>query len=262
MKKINIYYFSGTFNTKYVVSELKKKLESFDVQVKIYSCENKIIDYECDMIGIAFPIHSSYAPKIFEEFLANLPNVENKKLFGIVTSGYVAGDVLNYYTVDLMNKGYDPFLYRNIVVGNNLHLPKICPLKVTDKKVLEKRKSKINSELIDISKKIINLETDIRGNNILGRIFGFVQRFIKDNFEEKMFKGFYTSNECTQCKWCIVSCPRKNIKKINDGIFFEENCILCMRCYNGCPNFAIQYTKKTLDRKKYKRYYGIRVPKN
>ena len=37
---------------------------------------------------------------------------------------------------------------------------------------------------------------------------------------------------------------------------FENRCILCMRCYNFCPNKAIQMTKKTKDTRKYIRYKG------
>ena len=42
-----------------------------------------------------------------------------------------------------------------------------------------------------------------------------------------------------------------------DGKFtWEDRCTLCLRCYNLCPEEAIQYKKATLDREKYTRYKG------
>lgn len=70
MKKIQIYYFSGTGNTAFVVKKLTKELESFGNAINVNSCESvDIIDKNMDIIGIVFPIHSSYAPKVFLELL-------------------------------------------------------------------------------------------------------------------------------------------------------------------------------------------------
>ena len=258
MSKINIYYFSGTGNTDFVVQKLKIHLEKLDNMVAIFSCENvQEITMDCDIVGIAFPIHTSHAPEIFSQFLDKFPQQTNMPLFGVVTSGYMAGDVLDYETKKLKQKGYKPFLLRNIVVANNMHLPYVCPLEVTPNKIIEKRLDKIEKKIVDISMKINNYIKDIRGNNLCGKIFGILQRSIGDMHEKNSFKGFSCSDSCVSCSWCVDNCPTNNITLGTKTVIFGESCILCMRCYNFCPLNAIQMTHKTENTKYYKRFKGI-----
>lgn len=175
MKCIQIYYFSGTGNTAYAIYKLARELEVLGNHVRVNSCEEEEnMSEDFDMLGIAFPIHSSYTPKIFKEFLVRLPKVKNVPLFGIVTSGYMAGDVLSYEGRELYKKGYRPFLYRNIIIGNNLHLPMLSPLKVTQREVLEKRLPKIDTCIKEIAEKVDSQKQDLRGNKIFGRVFGIL----------------------------------------------------------------------------------------
>ena len=91
-----LYHFSGTGNTYFVAQKLKNHLEELGNSVAMFSCENvQEIDMDCDMVGIVFPIH---APVIFSQFLDRFPQQTHTPLFGIITSGYVAGDMLDYET--------------------------------------------------------------------------------------------------------------------------------------------------------------------
>lgn len=255
--KIQIYYFSGTGNTDFVVKELAKCLEKLGNVVSVDSCENtQYINNDYDVLGVAFPIHSSYAPKVFQEFLKKLPVANNIPFFGVVTSGYMAGDVLSLEGKKLKEKGYVPFLYRNIVVGNNLHLPILCPLKVTRKEKLDKRLPRINDQVLDIAAKVNSKTKDIRGNSIIGKSFGILQRSIGKVHERINFKGFISDENCIKCGWCIRNCPTKNISVENNKVVFGNNCIVCMRCYSFCPKKAIQMTNKTKNLEKYVRYNG------
>ncbi len=257
MNKIQIYYFSGTGNTAFIVKKLAKELEGLGNVVNIDSCENvEDINNDFDILGIAFPIHSSYAPKVFSELLEKFPKVNNIPFFGVVTSGYMAGDVLSFEGKKLEEKGYIPFLYRNIIVGNNLHLPKLCPLKVVKKEKLDKRLTKINRQIIDISIKVNNKTKDIRGNDIIGKIFGEVQRISGKIHIKHNFKGFQADEGCTRCKLCIKNCPTNNIVFVKNKVLFEDKCIVCMRCYNFCPTQSIQMTNKSRNIEKYIRYKG------
>lgn len=229
MNKIQIYYFSGTGNTFRVLNKLSKHLTDLSYRVTLTSCEKvEDIDVSCDILGIAYPVHSSIAPRIFREFINRFPNVNKKPLFGIITSGYMAGDVLSYESKKLRKKGYVPFLFRNIVVANNLHLPLLCPLKVTKQEVVEKRLIRIDKQVKDIAIKIDKKTKDIRGNNVVGKVFGMLQRSLGKVHENINFYGFSS----------------------------DDKCILCMRCYNFCPRDAIQSTSKTKNNFKYKRYKG------
>lgn len=240
MSRIQIYYFSGTGNTSLVVEMLAKYLRKLGNIVNFTSCEKvEVIDFNYDIVGIAYLIYTSSASKIFSEFLEKMPIVDNKPLFGIVTSGYMAGDILNYESKHLIQKGYKPFLFKNIVIANNLHLPFLCPLKVTKKSVIDKRLIKVENKINKIAININNRNTDIRGNNIIGKLFGVLQRTCGEIYEKKNFKGFICSDNCIKCKWCINNCPTRNIKISDAEITLDNNCLLCMRCYSFCPRNAI-----------------------
>lgn len=258
MKKIKIFYFSGTGNTYYIVEQLSKHLTSLGNTVALSSCESCDVDIdEFDMIGIAFPIHTSCAPVVFEELLKELPSTNDKPLFGVVTSGYMAGDVLYHYNKLLNEKGYQPFLYQNFVVGNNLHLPYLSPLRVLREDKKQKKRENLNKRVEDIANKIHNEELSLKGNDVFSKIFGYSQRSIGKVHEKVNFKGFDTDETCVKCMWCIKNCPVDNIYFDNEKVKFSNNCIMCMRCYNFCPIESIQCTKHTKNKKKYKRYSGI-----
>jgi ferredoxin len=255
---ITIFYFSGTGNTKWVSTLLKENLEKFDHNINLVSCDrtfevNKEVS-DADIVCIAFPIYASYAPKPIVNLIKNLPIVSNKKLIGISTAGYISGDVLPFTLDTLKSKGYIPQIYENIVVGNNMHLPGLSPLKVTNEKTLKKREAKIKSKISKIVNHINDDKSYLEGKTIFDLFFGLLQRFFSKNFESIAFKGFFADENCTKCKWCINNCPTKNISISGDKITFSDNCILCLRCYNYCPSLAVQSTNKTKNKEKYKRY--------
>ncbi len=97
MMKINIYYFSGTGNTAWVVQRLAKLLTALGDEVTAASCEQIAasgVDLAaCDVMGIAFPIHSSFVPPIFYDFLQGLSPGAGKPLFAVTTAGAWGGDM-------------------------------------------------------------------------------------------------------------------------------------------------------------------------
>ncbi len=257
MKKIKIIYFSGTGNTSYVVRHIAKELVKFGNKVEIVSCENTTtISDDFDVLGIAFPIYTSKAPIIFEGLLDNLPKVNNKPLFGIVTSGYMAGDVLHFYHQKLLSLGYAPLLYENFVVGNNLHLPYLSPLKVLSEDRAIKKREKLLVQVKEVSEKINENISSLKGSDIFSVMFGLSQRSLGKFHEHTNFKGFHVDESCIKCMWCVNNCPTYNISLVDGKIVFDDNCIICMRCYSFCPFESIQCTKHT-KKSKYKRYKGI-----
>ena len=125
--KIDIYYFSGTGNTAWAVHRLAERLTGLGDEVTIASCEqvaaSEVDPASCDVMGIAFPVHASFAPPIFRDFLRDLPPDNGKPLFAVTTAGYAAGDTAWYAVRPLREKGYEPFLMDNVLMGNNLYMP-------------------------------------------------------------------------------------------------------------------------------------------
>ncbi|GAI06359.1 unnamed protein product, partial [marine sediment metagenome] len=54
----------------------------------------------------------------------------------------------------------------------------------------------------------------------------------------------------------VEFCPTNNIRFENEEFVWGDDCNICLRCYNLCPEDAVQFKKGTLDKKKYPRYKG------
>jgi flavodoxin len=143
--KINIYYFSGTGNTAWVVRQLAERLTELGDVAQGFSCEE--IDpregplLSCDVLGIAFPVHGSWAPGNFRESLAKLPPVAELPLFAVACAGYAGGDAAWYAARPLIARGYVPFLYANVFMPNNLLFP--VPKSEQVRRIVEKAKQKV-----------------------------------------------------------------------------------------------------------------------
>ena len=258
--KIYIIFFSGTGNTAWVIKQLSNELLKRGHVIKIIPCDMENINYKeiesYDVLGIAYPTYASDAPSIIYDVISKLKNVDNKKAFAITTMGYMSGDTNWYVTKKIKIKGYEPFLLCDIQMGNNMHLPYLSPLKVTNNEVLIKRKEKALKKIITIADKISDLKKYCESTLIFDHLMGYSQRIGAKLFEKNAFKGFLVNDNCNKCGRCIKYCPNKNIKIINDNVIIGNNCMLCMRCYNYCHKKAIDSTKKTQNHKKYKRYTG------
>jgi Pyruvate/2-oxoacid:ferredoxin oxidoreductase delta subunit len=55
-------------------------------------------------------------------------------------------------------------------------------------------------------------------------------------------KTLIATDDCNNCRICILQCPVGAIKMINDRPFWSYRCESCMRCVSNCPLRAIETT--------------------
>lgn len=258
--RIRLYYFSGTGNTAWVVDRLVEQLTQLGDEVTARSCEQVAaagVDVEaCDLLGVAFPVHTSLAPSLFRDFIAALPPAAGKPLFALTTAGYVAGDTAWHEVGPLRAKGYEPFLLANVVVANNLRLPLLSPLPIASEKAMARRLRRASVKVARLARRIHRQERYVEGAGPFGRLLGVTQRLSVGPFETLAFRGFYADERCTKCGWCAKHCPVENIELRAAGVTFLDHCMLCMRCYSFCPQQAIQSTARTRNVRRYPRYPG------
>jgi ferredoxin/flavodoxin len=260
VSRIDIFYYSGTGNTAWVVHRLAKRLVELGDQVRATSCEDispcAVDPAACDVMGLALPIYSSFAPRVMGEFLRALPPGGDKPLFAVASAGYVAGDVCWYATKSLRAKGYDPFLYGNVIMPNNFFIPPMAILPVTPPERVPAVLGRAERKIGRLADFIHRREMHLEGIGVLGRLVGILQRMAGEGFETRFFGPFFADHDCTLCGWCVEHCPVGNIEMGQDGPRFLDHCMLCLRCYSFCPVQAVQATERTRNAQKFRRYAG------
>jgi ferredoxin len=252
--KINICFFSGTGNTAWVVQELVRHLCDLGDVAQAFSCEevvpqNKRLQ-DGDMLGIAFPVHGSWAPANFRAFLGGLPSGDGLPLFALACAGYAGGDAAWYAARPLAARGYRPFLYANVFMPNNLLYP--VPGRDQVAKILDKAGLKI----AHLASLIHARRRHTEGVHPWGWLIGILQRPLDGPVERWMHRQLFADAGCTHCGWCADHCPVGNIEATNEAVRFGDACILCMRCFHGCPEQTIQWTNLTRNASVFRRYPG------
>jgi ferredoxin len=209
-----------------------------------------------EMLGLAFPTASSYAPLVFRAFIARLPAVDALPLFAVTTAGYMSGDTAWYAVQPLQARGYEPFLLANVLMPNNFYIPPMDFLPVMPPSRVPGRLERTQRKIERLADLIHTRTPHVEGAGLLGRLLGILQRWSMDTFEKRLFRPFFADETCVQCGWCVEHCPVDNINMDGDGVHFADRCMLCMRCYNFCPEQAIQAADRTRNVRKYRRYAG------
>ena len=72
-------------------------------------------------------------------------------------------------------------------------------------------------------------------------------------------KKYAVTNQCKSCGLCVKICPVNNIKIDEQYPIWLHHCERCLRCFQWCPNEAIQYGRVTL---KWRRYHNPYIKVN
>ena len=238
MKKMRLYYFSGTGMTKYIVDRLAGEFENRLLSVDCFRIECADIQdadlSECDILGIAYPVHSFNAPRIVVDFIKQLPASGGLDTFIVGTVG--EENKLNHSASDLIikklkNKGYKVFYNRFIEMPSNFIT------KYEDDKV-RRILNKARQDIPQIAQEIAGLSPYFTKQNLVSKIVSVLGR-VEWTGARMMGKSFCVSADCTCCGKCADDCPSRNIEMSDSKISFKRRCGLCMRCVYGCPKNAI-----------------------
>ena len=269
---VTIFYFSGTGNTWWTSLELKKQLESLGNTVEVFSLENPMLkekDFitkkakESDHIIIGYPVYGSDLPDNMWDLVNKLPNVKDKGFSAFCTQAGFSGDGTIFFKPEIEKKGFK-FLQNfwiNMPTNFNVAMFPFSLFAPAHGKKLEKKKAKAIKKLKIIAKKITENIKYTEGTRFYQLLLGKLQRYYLRRGRQKFVDKFQFAKErCTKCKICVNTCPTNNIaleESENEIALKRGNCcILCFRCYNFCPENAINFGGKIKNPDKYKRFTG------
>ncbi len=228
-------YFSGTGNTQYIAQQFSMKMGA-----KCFSIEEKMdfnsVFEEEESITVCYPIYGSLVPRIMREFIEEHKEVlVYKKWIILCTQMMFSGDGAKAFTRLLNIDDQDVLYAEHFNMPNNICNFFLFPIRDSEKK----RKVKVANSKLD--KVCQNIKCGIikkRGWGKFSGILGKMQNRDFPKIEQKKKNSFACDEDCNRCGLCVRVCPVGNLSMTNQGIAQADNCILCYRCVNRCPQKA------------------------
>lgn len=252
LRKIAIFYFSGTGNAKQIALWFSEFAATKEIQCQLQDISTTdvrtLTPPEADtLLMIISPIHGFNYPKITLDFIRRFPKGKNKvilmntrgglKIGRIVTPG-LTGIAFMVSSVFLKMKGYQiagqiPFDMPSNWISLHPALKREATAFIYKKNYyrVEKHFNRIYS-----GKRDFLAYRDLIQDILISPIsfaYYWAGRFI-------LAKSFYASSRCNNCGLCIKQCPVKAIKEIKEHPYWTFKCESCMKCMNSCPEKAIE----------------------
>ncbi len=251
-----ILYFTGTGNSAYVAHTIAKEtgdsVLSLNERIKNGSMEG--ISSEQPLV-VVVPTYAWRIPRVVSDLLTQIHFNGNKKAYFVLTCGDGIGAAEKYIKKLCKEKELEFMGCAPVVMPENYIAMYAAPPKEEALKIISKSEPTIE----DISKKISegvslsNQRITFGGRLLSGIINSFFYRFFVKA------KGFYVTDSCTSCGYCVRACPLNNIRLEDRKPVWGKECTHCMACICGCPTKAIEYGKNSKEKV---RYQCPEYPKN
>lgn len=258
MKKVSIFYFTGTGNSEYVAREIANRLTSEAIAgfslPKIEIEVSSIVDfykikYKSTIHVFVFPVLGFGIPSIMKTFMKKMSEVvypENR-----VTEPADAAEVTTttaiviptmggnvgvcFYLARKFLKNYKVINEYPVVMPANWTLASDAPNEILVNKIL----SSAQVDIENIAKKIMSGESFIFQQSPLNKLLYFV--YFPFTLFGRRFSGkaFYSNENCNRCGLCASKCPNSTISMTGNGPEWDWNCEQCFKCMNICSQNAI-----------------------
>lgn len=239
-----ICYYSSTGNTKLACEYIVRKIKNADFELHNITKEGIPDLTSYDVFCFATFTDWWGVPKLFEDYIENLPMQNNKYAFVFNTYAQHSGKTLKILADKIRSKGF------NIIGGYSLHSPANHPPAVA--KGLTFEDSPNPRELKGFNEFISSIDLAI------GRISGYekveeakinigifnslLRTYPRTKSREFMGKKYVDEKLCIKCEICKENCPYHAIEIADYPLFDNMKCYGCWACFNCCPQKAI-YTE-------------------
>jgi ferredoxin/flavodoxin len=239
-----IFYFSATGNSKYVASRLAEARG--ERMISIIDCLRKQM-YAFDpsgdeRIGFVTPTYFGGLPIVVTDFLnrMELTKAGARYAYHVLTFGTTTGFAHSMMARYLKKQGL-PLRGRFIIRMVDTWTP-LFDLSDAEKntKMTEAAEPRISSVIDQVAKRIAGDFNDHKLPRFIAAPFYAQYR------NGKATRDFTVGDSCIGCGLCSHTCPVQAIE-MRDGkpAWTKERCAVCLGCLHRCPEFAIQYGRKT-----------------
>lgn len=242
-----IYYFSGSGNSLKIARSLAKELGACELipMARLWRLDRIIVPQ--GSVGFAFPMYYYGLPDIVGKFVSRLDLTKAEYIFTVVTTGGASGCSLQKIDDILGGKG------RKLDVGFYVDMPSnYIPLHdMITKEKQQKLFTSAEKKVKKIAKTIMFRKTKgERDKPIVRKIaYGNNRTFLDEvNMKDTAFD---VDRNCISCGFCARVCPVDNIQMVGGLPQWQHHCQHCLACLHFCPKECIQYTRKTVGRKRY-----------
>jgi Pyruvate/2-oxoacid:ferredoxin oxidoreductase delta subunit len=250
-KKIVIYYFSGTGNSRNVANWIASVSLEYQVEcqpVNIAHIDRKALTAPEPGTLIIFlsPIHGFNYPPIMLNFIARFPKGKNKVVLMNTRAGMLIGKFVTpgltgiaFYlsALILFLKGFSIKAILAVDMPSNWISVHPGLNDRTVKFLHEKNKERV----VKFAHKIMQGKSHFKHlievyDLLLAPIA--VAYYLAGRFF--LAKTYFASADCDNCNICLKGCPVKAIIKVDNRPFWTFNCESCMKCMSNCPRKAIE----------------------
>lgn len=244
-------YFSGTGNSRYIAKEFAAEMgadcHSIEEQVDFH-----VLLDATDVVAVCYPIYGSCVSRIMRDFVRDhRDQLRRKKLIILCTQMMFSGDGARAFARLIPGGGRQVIYAEHFNMPNNISNLWFFP--VRDGERIRKKRA-ADKKLKRVCKDIKKGTVRLRGWSPFSRYLGKMQNASWPEIEKKQRGSFTTLAECNGCGLCVKQCPAGNLKLGENGVIQKNNCILCFRCVNLCPQKAAVVL---LHKKPGRQYKGI-----
>jgi len=252
LSTVEIYFFSGTGNTLFLVKELKKRIPKVVLKpIASFRHEPEVIP-QSKVIGFCFPNHGGQIPAAMILFIQKLKLKGDEYLFALVSSGGTGCNA--FETINRIVRKNNLRLNGQFLINVPSFNPKTDDASTlpTDQQIEAFRKA--------IPEKLDRIAGAVEHNKQLAvldvpayKLPLLIEKFLAPlvlNFVAKspsFLEGyFYSDSNCTGCGICVKACQtgRISIKDCRPEWDMDIPCYCCHACLAFCPCGAIQVSPK------------------
>ena len=245
--KTTLFYFSGTGNSLKVARDLAAELGDAEL-ISIPRALGEQIAPQAEHTGIVFPTYFGGLPLIVARFLRTLR--PTGYTFAVTTCGGMPGLALKQAAAILKSQG--TALSAGFAVnmpGNYTRLYGAMPAR-KQREFFAEEKPRV-TQIAQVVQAGATHKIE-KGSFLLNWLFALLYRYHFVPRAHAKDRLFWVDERCDSCEVCAQVCPVNNIEMREGRPVWQHRCEQCYACLQWCPQEAIQASKKTPKRRRYR----------